>query len=802
MSGNSVTLYKHAASANAAVSAVGSESIADEISIVEVVWRRKWIVVASMLLCLVAGIAYLRIATPMFTSSATIFVPTERSRTTLPGIEPQPFSDAHAEAHVTLLRSDTVLSQALADPSVATAVAVREATEPRRWLRGALKIDGRDDGIVTVSLSLADPDEAAAIVNGVVASYFEQQRQARRSGAEAVLQRLHQSTGAEVMPSTEPKVAVAGSGSEVSEAAMAQARLQTRLQSDDPQIVAERLQNLAQRLTEAKLATSQAESLVDLANKLDDPGALQQLLASANLESPEADRSSQSRLTSLLAAIEQERQRLAHLGDRHAAIVALRRQAQAVETRLRAMEGGTVEALRMRLREHLESARQVESQLHETLAAQQQVASTIDQLSVMLVDPARVATEPSSPDPKRVLPISLLAGLLLGGACVLLLDFREQAAVRAALVPGVDLKEPGDVDLGLTETPLLGVVPETTIPAEAAPAWDTTVSSIHHIRAILQVRARQTGQKVFAVTSARRGSGKTSVAVGLASSMALSGTKTLVVDCDLASRIAQAQATTGDSRRTRRHASQQGAASLDEVMHDRGYVPNGYSSKSGMPTLAASLGVASMLDGDPLKACLAPSSVDHLSVLPAGNVTPEHIGMMSDRFVDRLLHEASDYDIVLIDTGPVPGSVEGLLVCSRVDGVLVVAQQGEARQQFEKTLSYLRVVGAKLAGTIFNRAGGASKPRRGGDSFMPETRIRGSQSDGHHGSGLLAAAVLNGSSTRAEAASGLAGQADADAEAYDDLLSADLGDFVDILEDDDERALNLKEAGINGRQQI
>src|SRR5690606_21470794 len=74
------------------------------------------------------------------------------------------------------------------------------------------------------------------------------------------------------------------------------------------------------------------------------------------------------------------------------------------------------------------------------------------------------------------------------------------------------------------------------------PMLDEGASSIHQIRAILQIRAMQQGQKSFAFTSPQRGSGRTSVIVGVGTSLALSGTRTLLVDCDLAGRIARGAA--------------------------------------------------------------------------------------------------------------------------------------------------------------------------------------------------------------------------------------------------------------------
>src|SRR5690606_4912111 len=119
----------------------------------------------------------------------------------------------------------------------------------------------------------------------------------------------------------------------------------------------------------------------------------------------------------------------------------------------------------------------------------------------------------------------------------------------------------------------------------------------------------------------------------------------------------------------------------------------------------ASIGITGMLDGAPLAHCVIDTSVPNLSVLPALSATQQHIGRMSSQFIRRLIDEAgSMFDIIVFDTGPIPGSVEALFVTSEADATILVTSRGEKQDRFERTVAYLKVVGAKLAGTVFNRA--------------------------------------------------------------------------------------------------
>ena len=234
---------------------------------------------------------------------------------------------------------------------------------------------------------------------------------------------------------------------------------------------------------------------------------------------------------------------------------------------------------------------------------------------------------------------------------------------------------------------MLGLVPEVPTGRRlTSPNFDATASSIHQIRAVLQVQAGSKNAKAFAFTSPRRGAGKTSVTIGVASSLAMSGTKTLVVDCDLAGRIARGQtgqpATAGSNDRfgpIDPEGSSPDNASLDNIVIEEGYVSD--EDKTALDeTRNAKVGVTGMLDGGTLDQCAVDATVPGLSLLPAVHAQTHHIGMMSDAFVRRLIEEAKgSYDLVLFDTGPVPGSVEALLVTSQVDGVVIVVPQGEAR---------------------------------------------------------------------------------------------------------------------------
>ena len=88
-----------------------------------------------------------------------------------------------------------------------------------------------------------------------------------------------------------------------------------------------------------------------------------------------------------------------------------------------------------------------------------------------------------------------------------------------------------------------------------------------------------------------------------------------------------------------------------------------------------------------------------------GNVGARHVGQVSIREVQRIFREAREkYDVILVDTGPLLGSLEASIVAAMADEVILVVARGQQRPLIDKTFSRLVEVGARVTGIVFNRA--------------------------------------------------------------------------------------------------
>jgi polysaccharide biosynthesis transport protein len=218
---------------------------------------------------------------------------------------------------------------------------------------------------------------------------------------------------------------------------------------------------------------------------------------------------------------------------------------------------------------------------------------------------------------------------------------------------------------GPNNAPLLGVLPK--LPSDLSDTEQSAAAAhcVHQIRALIQIGGRK--KRIFAVTSSNPGDGKTSLALSLGFSFAGSGARTLLVDLDMI----------------------------------------GQGLSRGLRMREPTSFFADILEGRIVER-VKRTNVSNLWLIPTG-VSDDHrtANRLSEGMVTKVLDAVrDDYDIVLIDTGPVLGSIEAHLVCAQADGVVLVVGAGRARGQVKSAVEQLRRVGATVLGMVFNLAEG------------------------------------------------------------------------------------------------
>lgn len=108
-------------------------------------------------------------------------------------------------------------------------------------------------------------------------------------------------------------------------------------------------------------------------------------------------------------------------------------------------------------------------------------------------------------------------------------------------------------------------------------------------------------------------------------------------------------------------------------------------------------------NGVPLDHYIFPTGQAGLSLLPLRGLGEG--GDVSVATIARILARVrAAYDVVLVDTGPVLGSVETQIVAANADGVVFVVSPQDHRPMAERAANHLREIGARMAGVVFNRA--------------------------------------------------------------------------------------------------
>ena len=95
----------------------------------------------------------------------------------------------------------------------------------------------------------------------------------------------------------------------------------------------------------------------------------------------------------------------------------------------------------------------------------------------------------------------------------------------------------------------------------------------------------------------------------------------------------------------------------------------------------------------------------NLYVLPCGENNSGPMNLFeSNRFAKTLKNMREKFDYVIFDAPPVNGYLDSIAICTKVDGVILVLESGNARRQVAiKAKQELEEAGAKVLGVILNR---------------------------------------------------------------------------------------------------
>lgn len=286
--------------------------------------------------------------------------------------------------------------------------------------------------------------------------------------------------------------------------------------------------------------------------------------------------------------------------------------------------------------------------------------------NVRILDRATPPRAPVSPLLALNLPVGVVFGILFG----LLLAFTIESLDNT--VKGPEAAEE------LVGAPLLGVVPRLSQSRQQlmadAPERDLAVfrdpsslaaEACRSIRTNMLFISAQKEFSLFSVTSPGPQDGKTTVAINLAVTMALAGTRVLLIDADM--------------RRPRVHKS------------------FGLKSEKG---------ISSVIAGDSqLHDAVCKSEVPNLDVLPCGPTPPNPAELLhTEKFRQVLSQCRANYDRVILDSPPIGPVTDPAVIGNVTDGVVLVLRAGHTTREATKfARRQLGDAGARILGLVVNQ---------------------------------------------------------------------------------------------------
>ena len=195
----------------------------------------------------------------------------------------------------------------------------------------------------------------------------------------------------------------------------------------------------------------------------------------------------------------------------------------------------------------------------------------------------------------------------------------------------------------------------------------TISEDIRTIRTNLEFSLVDDDAKIIMVTSSVPGEGKSFISSNLSIAFAQNNKKVLLIDCDL--------------RLGRAHK-------IFEV-----------SNKKGLSNLIVKL------DEDvDYKDYIQKTEIKDLYVLPRGVVPPNPSELLSSERFSKLINDLRKvFDCIILDSVPVNGLSDALVISKKADKVIIVSKYGSTDvADLENTKKLLQNVGAKLAGVVIN----------------------------------------------------------------------------------------------------
>lgn len=278
------------------------------------------------------------------------------------------------------------------------------------------------------------------------------------------------------------------------------------------------------------------------------------------------------------------------------------------------------------------------------------------------IDTAKVYNTPVSPNAMRNAVLGGFGALVLAAAIIIFIDFFDNTIKNSETLGN------------LSEKAVLGEVSEVSqnkkndeerISLLNKDIPFNVIETYKSIRTSVGFTLSTSDKKIFVVSSANPGEGKSTASANIAITMAEEGKNILLIDADM----------------------------RKPVQHKTFNLKN----KNGLSSVLSKMNKA--------EECIQKTSIDNLNVLTSGPIPPNPSELLSSAQTEKILSELSEkYDTIIIDTPPVNVVSDSLNLSPHVAGMIAVVKSRSTTQDDVKELiSKTELAHMDLLGFVITR---------------------------------------------------------------------------------------------------
>jgi len=660
-------------------------------SLVEVIWRHRWMVAVSTVGCVAAALAYLVTAVPLYTGESRLVVE-QIGPKVLENMDTSNKSETFLYTQAELIKSIPVLEMAVQTLWKSRPQAFQEVDNPAMWLKKNLNIVvGKKDNIISVSLELPDAQEAAQVVNGVVEAYVKKYAEQKRSMTVEVLKILQKEKDKRdhefedlrkqtlAFRTKNPEVSVEGDRENVTTRRCIQLSDQLTFAEIELLQAKERFGNFVKMRTNPEqvsklVEAAVAQGTIHLNQFLDQQIHVQQLtLATEGKKFGEGH----PRVKGLQEPLEELRQE-AHKLESQTVTAYLdglqyeyNQQYQLAQAKVEKLKRDYDAQFEVVIKALIEASGYtfLVADLHRSEKRSDMLVDRIMDLSVTedvgalnitVMEFAQAADKATSPKRSRILGLGLIGGLMLGFGLALLRDFFDHR-----------LRSTDEV-VALLELPLLGVVPHVrgkvsrTVTGQMVASHPRSefAESFRTLRTAIYFGLPDSQTKTILVVSPSPRDGKSIVASNLAIAMAQADQSVLLIEADF------------------RKPTQKEIFGLEKT---RGFLDV-------------------LTQQDALDSVILETPIKGLSLLPCGTIPTNPVEILNGQAFRQALEVLSQrYDKIVIDAPPVVAVADSRVLGALCDVTLLVLRaEKSTRRHSLGARDELLSVGARILGVVVN----------------------------------------------------------------------------------------------------